>query len=165
MPARILEPAVVVRDVDIAGLWIGPSAAHDIALRARVGPVPRHLGAEELGKLQHAILSKPIALEADISLEGRHISYQPSGIDLAIGVMVIAAICLLPVSDGLLLGAIRLCQGLPVFLGPIELVDIKRTVIAGKIGRARILEERRAARPGAVIAAARPGIFLIAIMT
>ena len=52
----------------------------------------------------------------------------------------------------------------PGFFRAIELVNVKDSGIAGQIGCARILEERRAALPRSVIAAARPGIVLVSVM-
>ena len=77
--------------------------------------------------------------------------------------MVIAAVCLLPVSDGLLLGAIRLRQGLPILFRSIELVDIDISVKPRQLGRGGVLVDCRRS-PGTIVGGASLRVVLIAFM-
>ena len=84
-PAGALEPAVVVRQVHVAGGGVGVAAAHDVALGAGVGP-PAGLGLRhEPGLGQHAVGAEPVALEAVGPVGGVH---QPAGVRAAVGVVV-----------------------------------------------------------------------------
>ena len=64
MPARVGEPAVVVGEVDEAGLGVGPLPAHHVAPGGRVGPPARALGGHQAAAHEPAVGAEPVALQA-----------------------------------------------------------------------------------------------------
>ena len=87
-PARVLEPAVVVGQVDEAGLGVPPLAAHHVALGAGVGPPARVRGVDERRRPQDAVGAHPVALQA-VALVG--VGDEPAGVSCAVGVDVVGA--------------------------------------------------------------------------
>ena len=87
-PARVLEPAVVVREVDEAARGVDPLPAHDVALGAGVGPPARVRGVDERRRPQDAVGAHPVALQA-VALVG--VGDEPAGVSGAVGVHVVGA--------------------------------------------------------------------------
>ena len=88
MPARGLEPAVVVGEVDEAARGVDPPAAHDVALGAGVGPPAGVRGVDERRAPQDAVGPEPVALQA-VVLVG--VGDEPAGVAGAVGVDVVGA--------------------------------------------------------------------------
>ena len=88
MPARGLEPAVVVGEVHEPARGVDPPAAHDVALGAGVGPPAGVRGVDERRAPQDAVGPEPVALQA-VVLVG--VGDEPAGVAGAVGVDVVGA--------------------------------------------------------------------------